>query len=60
MISSVFATDGDTASSDAAMSDRELFASECLNLGTILANLDCREHKIRFGVPKFLGQCTVS
>ena len=39
MISSVFVPDRDIANSDEAMSDRELFASKCLCLGTILANL---------------------
>ena len=44
MISSVFVPDRDIASSDEAMSDRELSASKCLCLGTILANLELNIH----------------
>ena len=45
MINSVFAPDRDVANSDSAMLDRELFASKCLCLGTILANLGTDENK---------------
>ena len=50
IISSMFVPDRDITNSDETMSDRAMFASKCLCLGTILANLEvvihglCIEH----------------
>ena len=48
MITSVFVPDRDIANSDEAMSDKELFASKCLCLGTILANLVLMKRNTRY------------